>query len=269
MHDDSTREVSEPQADTAECPACRSRQIDDSIPTVDPICSECGAVITADFDAVIDIDEPKQQEEVTWTDHYTVQNSTEQQVATAFEFLEELSDRLSVPTEIRKRAAERYGEAAIEKTTDGRPTETVVAGVLTIAGRELGRPHPVGRVAEVADIEVRELRRALSALRRDLLLETVCQPEAYLVELSPLLGVDSSTTADAKRILSGIPNHHIGGKHPAAVAGAALYVSADGEITQREVAQATGVTTETVRLRVKECRRNTDSNVPQDDLRRE
>lgn len=199
--------------------------------------------------------EERQNSEEAWRDHYRISNSTEQNVASALAVLERLGQRLDIVPDVRERAAELYAEAAIETSTDGRSTESVVAACLVMAGRELQAPIPTGRVADAADLEQGQLRRAASALRSELgCMSPPCPPEAYLADLTRALALDNSTRTTAGQILEAVPSERVGGKHPGVVAGAALYLAADGAITQREVADVTGVTTETVRLRVKECR---------------
>ncbi|EMA25405.1 winged helix-turn-helix transcriptional regulator [Haloarcula amylolytica] len=198
---------------------------------------------------------PSQTEQSIWSDYHTVKNSTEQQVATALEYIEELSAQLNMSDQICIRTAEIYGQAAIEQTTDGRSTEAIVIAAVIIASREFQKPYAIGRIASVTDTDVRDIRQALSRVKNDLYLYTHCPPRAYLSKLTEPLGVDDSTITIAQTILDDLSNENIGGKHPAAVAGAALYVAADGDITQRDIAKVSGVTTETVRIRVKECRK--------------
>lgn len=254
-NDSETVGSAEPTSEQA-CSVCGSSEVVDGPLDIGPVCVDCGTVAATEIaTGVLDSMSGDESRNEDWTDHYSVRNSTEQQVAAALEFLETLGDRLDAPRELRERAAELYGEAAVEMTTDGRSTESIVAGVLIIAGRELERPHPVGRMAELAEIDVGQLRRSLSALRSDLgHFYPPCPPRAYLPELARILELDDSKSVTADRLLEELPASRIGGRYPAAVAGAALYLAADGETTQREVALVTGVTTETVRLRVKECR---------------
>lgn len=242
-------------SETEVCLNCESDEFESGPLDLDSVCTSCGAV--GDFVSTPERDASQTSDQVerfSWSDHYTVKNSTEQQVATALESLERISSQLKIPDQVRVRVAEIYGQAAIERTTDGRSTEAVVIAAVIIASREFEVPYPIGRIADVTDIDVRDIKQALSRVKNDLYLYTCCPPEAYLNKLTMPLEVQSSVQA-AQEILDDLPDNKIGGKNPAAVAGAALYLAADGEITQREVARISGVTTETVRLRVKECRK--------------
>ena len=66
--------------------------------------------------------------------------------------------------------------------------------------------------------------------------------------------LDASTVAEAKQMLGAIDGSVLAGKDPVGFAGAALYLAAGGEVTQREIARMTGITTETLRVRVHDCR---------------
>lgn len=245
------------ERDRTECPACKSTEIDESIPSVGPVCEVCGAVISVaiDTDSKLNDFERDSASPSTWSDYNSVTNSTEQQIAIAFEVLEGISHCLCLPREIREQAANIYSEAAVETVTDGRSTEGVVAACITIAGRECQAPIPAGRIAEVVDVETDSLRRLYRFLQHELGYETPpCPPKDYLKEVARGLELDESTITAARQTLAAIPSQRLGGKHPGALAGAALYLAADGEITQRDVANIIAVTTETVRVRVKDCR---------------
>ena len=238
------------------CPVCGSTDFDDGPSGIGPVCVICGAVVASDVEADIlpssSSDHTKDRE---WSDYYSVSNSTEQQIASAFAFLEDLSDSLTASTDVRERTAELYGDLALNNITDGRSMKAVIAATIIFAGRELNEPHPTGRVAELAGVELPKIRSAQSAMRSELgELSPYCPPGEYLPELAQFLELDTAVEATAQEVLEELDEYRLGGKHPAAVAGAALYLSAEGDITQRAVAQVAGVTTETVRVRVKMCR---------------
>lgn len=248
-------------ADTI-CPACGSANIDDTIPELDPVCTDCGAVVNAQVE--YDLDPEKQASESDasepWSDHFRVTNSTEYQVAQALMVLEDFGDRLDVSTAIREQAAIIYSDGAVETLTDGRSTELFVAACITIAGQENNSPIPAGKIAAAANVDMDSLSRVCRILRRELDYgSSPCPPQAYLDYLAGKLKLGSSRIAAADDILGSIPSNRLCGKHPGAFAGAALYLAADGEVTQRKVALATAVTTETIRVRVKECREGIES----------
>lgn len=246
-----------PEEDYSECPACGSVEIDNSVESLDPVCQGCGVIVTTASE--IDPDGIATEQETStrtrWVNSSRVTNSTEQRIASAFETLEEISGRLDLPTAVRKQAAEIYAEAATQTLTDGRSTEVFIAACITAASRESGSPVIADRVARIVNLDPNSIRSLSRELRRELDLSTSpCPPEAYLDTLAKSLELDRSIQKRAEVILESVPSRLTGGRHPGAFAGAALYTAADGDVTQRDVARVTGVTPETIGLRVKDCR---------------
>ena len=202
------------------CLNCGSDEIESGPLDLDSVCTSCGAVgVFAPNPERDEGQKSNQGERFCWSDHYTVTNSTEQQVATALEYLEKISEQIEVADQVRIRVAEIYGQAAIEGTTDGRPTEAVVIAAIIIASREVEEPHPIGRIADVTGIDLRDIKQALSRVKSDLYLHTCCPPKAYLSKLTTILTVRNSAVQVAQELLNKLPDNKIGGKHPAAVAG--------------------------------------------------
>lgn len=243
------------------CPGCGSTALDESLPMVEAICTACGVVIEnldaartrpANLTAGSDEDD-----EITWADHYTVQNSTEQQVAQALEHLEDIGDRLGLNATARKQAAEIYAEAAIANVTDGRPARTVVAAAAVVGARATERPRPSAHVADVASVPRRSLDSMIRVLHQEVDLPVaVCKPGDYLPFLCHELALDVDVAAEAQRIADHVDGvQSLTGKHPLGIAGAVVYLAADGAVTQHSVATVAGVTGETIRVRVNDCRR--------------
>jgi transcription initiation factor TFIIIB Brf1 subunit/transcription initiation factor TFIIB len=241
---------------TDECPACNSGSVSELIPEIGPVCEECGVVVSAPIEIEQPTTEFEQDSEQIppWSEFYAVTNSTEQNVAQAFEILENIGGKLDVSPPIRERAAEIYTDAALRDLTDGRSTELLIAACVTTAGRENQSPIPAGTVASLIDNDVESIRRICSELRRELEYDiSPCPPKEYIANLVQVLDLGEEAKTVANRILSAVPDQSIGGKNPGAMAGAALYLAADGEVTQRDVADSTAVTTETIRVRVNDC----------------
>jgi len=258
----SEKEQAATLGDQTDCPACGSSDVNSSISGLNPFCTDCGAIVTApiEFDVASDEYEPEDSSSESWSDHHRVTNSTEYQVARALEILEELGAELDLSVDTRERAAQIYADGATEALTDGRSTDSFIAACVSVAGDECRSPIPASRIAKAAGVDSDLLRRISRILREELDYGTTpCPPRAYLGNLSQSLGLDEPIITVANEILESVSARRISGKHPGAFAGAALYIAADGEVTQRDIAMETGVTTETIRLRVNECRDAIDS----------
>ena len=253
-----------------QCPDCNGTNLNKSIETIDAVCDDCGYVIH-DFAhpaESLKIDSDKRTDRVSsktnreqdpqrdWAEVYTATSSTEQRIAMAYEFLDELADTLRLSTDVRKRTATAIAMAARKDLIDGRPMESVVGALVYATAREIETPRPLALVAKNVEWEPRQLERLVRSLHRELDFEHQgCHPEEYLPYLRRELGYGEDIEHRAREWIedarqAGLTN----GKSPTGCAGAALYFASDGEQSQRTVAAAVGVSKETIRLRLKEFR---------------
>jgi transcription initiation factor TFIIIB Brf1 subunit/transcription initiation factor TFIIB len=241
------------------CPQCSAETILESEFGLDPICTSCGVVITVDLvDKPIAETTPEEitQDSESWTDYSKVTNSTERQVVDALLCLEQIGDVLDVSSSVRQETAKLYGEVAIANATDGRPTAAVIGAVLVLTSRKEGVPIPIRPVAEAAEIDVKALKRLVRTLPDEIGYETVTSLSTdYLPFLRRELNLDGDTVAAAYQVLERVAEiGSASGSHPAGTAAAAVYLASEGNLTQRAIAEAVGVSTETVRVRLLDCR---------------
>lgn len=240
------------------CPACGEDSLDDSLSSIDPICRSCGIVVTEETPS--HIAESLEQDETegprTWSEYYKVRNSTEQQIAAAFEELEDVGDRLRLESSERERAAKLYAEAAIETATDGRPASLVIAAVIVHATRLERNRRPLGCIAGFADVEVNSLSRIVSSLPAEVGFDTrTPAPQEYIPWLCSELQINPDSQERAITFVDELADQgRIAGKHPVGIASAAIYMAAGGVRTQRSIANSAGITEETIRVRVADCR---------------
>lgn len=246
-------------SESAECPACFESDLLDLPSFPHTVCSKCGYVIGTDTevpDTSATGDATGTGEEESWSEYYAVTNSTEKQVASALTKLEDLGDELLLSVATREKIAQVYESAAVDNLTDGRPTQLIVAASICIGSREAEVPRPSDRVAQAADLSAGRVKQANRLFQEELGRGYTGDSSArYVPYLCDDLNVDSSVKDRAIEVIE-LLEENSGQQevHPAGVAGAAIYVAADGALSQREVAAAAGVTKETVRLRVADLR---------------
>lgn len=244
---------------SAACQACGERSLTTLSERSERVCTTCGLVADTDTHipsgALSEVTDGDSQP-ATWDEHYTVHNSTEQQVATAFERLEAIADQLQLSTAARKACAEKYASAQLAGITDGRSTTTMVVAAICVGTRSIQRPRPADRAAEVSDCSPTRVKQCIRLYQANLDQElSVCEPAAYVSWLCTDGQIPASTESEAIDIL-----HRIGddgppsGSNPASIAGAAIYLAAGGSVTQRTIADLVGVTSETICLRVGDIR---------------
>lgn len=242
------------------CPACNGENLDNSFDEFDYACMGCGFVIHDSTDTsapdwkVIDESE-SQPDDADWLATCRVQNSTEQRLAEAFSDIEYLGSYLDLAVDFRRNAADIYCEAFLAETTDGRETTTLVAACVRLASLQAERPVPVGRLTSSLDIESRKFHRSYSALTDDLeRTPPTPEPVDYLPFLEREFALEEAHLQASSRMLNDIAdNSTFVGKDPSGIAAASIYVAGE-ELTQSSVAEAVGVSTETVRQRVSELR---------------
>src|SRR3989304_1997452 len=121
----------------------------------------------------------------------------------------------------------------------------------------MNTPRTLEEIAEASGVERREIGRTYRYIARELHIRILpAPPEDYIPRFASMLGLSDKVQARATRLLKqAMKNEATAGKGPTGVAAAALYIAAvfEGEKrTQREIADAIGVTEVTIRNRFKE-----------------
>jgi transcription initiation factor TFIIIB Brf1 subunit/transcription initiation factor TFIIB len=185
-----------------------------------------------------------------WTDAATVRNSTEKRVAEAFDVLEGLSDQLPQTVDVRQSAADTYCKAFLSGVTDGRKTACVVAACVRLGPLETEQAIPSKRLIEIGEIPQQQYRLALRSLQQELDM-SITTPTAveYLSFLAAELELSEANQSTVRDLLDEVKDQQaFVGKDPRGTVGAAIYIVA-AERTQSEIAEALGVSTETLRTR--------------------
>lgn len=252
--------------ETIICPTCGSSDTDEEVIDSKSVCDDCGLVFNqneppTEHEALGDpksetADIALNQKERTWDSIARITNGTEKRLSEAFDRIESLAVRLGLPEDIRRQAAELYAAACREGLTIGRPADTMVAATVVLASRELQRPVPVGVVVEAAGVKRRGLLRLVRSLSIELDRDSVlCTSVHYLPYLAEALGCDQYVVDGATDILDATKEGIFGpGVSRVGVAAAAIYLASDGSMTQCEVARSAALTTETVRVRLRDFR---------------
>jgi transcription initiation factor TFIIIB Brf1 subunit/transcription initiation factor TFIIB len=245
------------------CPQCGTDELSDGseLPgdEVEAFCNDCGRIFYSLEDFDFDQSNTEVQsstgtpEDTQWSDFSRVSNGTEANVSQALEYLEQFSDELSVSTPVRKLSAEFYAEAMTKGFTTGRSMKIVVAACLRAAMRKKEAIRPDSEIAKVSDINQGKISNFSRELTRDLGIENPAPtPEDHISYLSDELSIDAEAEDKSREILRNVEKDSISGKSPISYAAAALYLGSESGVTQREVAIASGVTTETVRVRLRD-----------------
>ena len=166
-----------------------------------------------------------------------------------------LTASLELPAPVAERAAYWFRTATSKGLLNGRSIEAMCAGVMYIAARERELPITKATVAERSPISEDRIRGHVGVLQAQLSVSIKpATPQEFLPKLASELSIADSHERQARELLEAAveANVHVG-KHPAGVAGAAIYTTATNsgrQLTQTEVAEAAGVSSITI------CRRH-------------
>jgi transcription initiation factor TFIIB len=183
--------------------------------------------------------------------------SKDRNLSFAFSELQRLVSFLGLPRSVHEEVARKYEKAVDKGLVRGRSMESVIAALLYTICRKMKTPRTLEELSDATGIEKREIGRTYRYITRELGMRILpAMPKNYIPRFGSMLGLSDKVQARAIRILKEAKKYGAtGGKGPIGVASAALYIAAvlEGEKrTQREIADAIGVTEVTIRNRFKE-----------------
>jgi len=183
--------------------------------------------------------------------------SKDRNLSFALSELQRLVSFLGLPKKVHEEVAKKYEQAVDRGLVRGRSMESVIASLLYAVCREMGTPRTLEEIAEASGVERREIGRTYRYIARELRIRILpAPPQDYVPRFASMLGLSDKVQAKAIQILKEAKKNEVtSGKGPTGVAAAALYIAAvlEGEKrTQREIADAIGVTEVTIRNRFKE-----------------
>jgi transcription initiation factor TFIIB len=195
----------------------------------------------------------------TWDRRSQMHESADRNMGKAFVQLRTFADKLSLPEEIVERAAYVYRKALERGLIRGRSITEMIAASLYAACRDSEIPRTLKDVAKVANINRKDLARSYRLLIREMDIKMpVPDPAKSVAKIASKVEAGEKTRRRALEILAKARQLGVAaGKDPVGLAASALYVASmlSGEDkTQRDIAQAAGVTEVTIRNRYKNLR---------------
>ena len=189
--------------------------------------------------------------------HKRLIKSRDRNLSFAFSELQRLVSQLGLSPAIHEKVAKLYERAANDSLVRGRSTESIIAALLYTTCREHGAPRTLDEISKSSGISRRDIGKTYRYISRKLSIRILpAKAQDYVPRFGSLLGLSEKVQVKAVKILDEASQYDVtSGKGPIGVASAALYIAAvlEGEKkTQREVADAIGVTEVTIRNRYKE-----------------
>lgn len=202
-----------------------------------------------------------------WQIRSRVHSSVDRNLAQAMAELDRLSDKVYLPSSVKEKAAITYRKALDKGLVRGRSIAAIAAASLYAACRTTGTPRTLREISEASLVDKKDVARCYRLLLRELDVKMpIADPLTYVSKIAEKTGITGQTQGKAIVILRDAKRRRAAaGKDPMGLAAAALYIAClmSGEKkTQKDIAEAAGVTEVTVRNRYKTLKRQLGLEIP-------
>lgn len=192
----------------------------------------------------------------TWDSRSQVHEPVDRNFRQAFSELNRLKDKLAISDAVIEKAAYIYRKALDKGLVRGRSISALMAAALYAACRNTETPRTLSDVASGINIKRKDVARCYRLLLRELDLKMpVTDSIQCVARIASVIGIAEKTKRYAIKVLQDAQKNEVSaGKDPMWLAAAALYLACVllGENkTQKDIAQAAGVTEVTIRNRYK------------------
>jgi len=202
-----------------------------------------------------------------WQIRSRVHSSIDRNLAQAMAELDRLSDKVYIPPPIKEKAAVTYRKALDKGLVRGRSIAAIAAAALYAACRGSGTPRTLREIAEASLVDKKDVARCYRLLLRELDVHMpIADPLTYVSKIAERTGISGKTQGIAIQILRDARKKRAAaGKDPMGLAAAALYIAClqnNEKKTQKDIAEAAGVTEVTVRNRYKTLKKQLSLELP-------
>jgi len=202
-----------------------------------------------------------------WQIRSRMHSSIDRNLAQAMTELNRLSDKTYIPRAIKEKAAVIYRKALDKGLVRGRSIAAIAAAALYAACRRSENPRTLREIAETSLAKKKDVARCYRLLLRELDIQMpVANPLTYVSKIAETIGISGKTQGIAIQILREAREMRaVAGKDPMGLAAAALYIAClqnNEKKTQKDIAEAAGVTEVTVRNRYKSLKEKLHLEIP-------
>lgn len=195
----------------------------------------------------------------TWDFRTKAHSPTHRNLMRAFSELGKLKDKLGLSDAIMEKTAYVYRKAQEKKLIRGRSSSSMLAAAIYTVCREMGASRTLRNVADATDVKRKDISRSyrLLVLELDLRVPLV-DPMKCIAKIANEAKLSEKTKRMAMDTMNDIIGKEISaGKLPMGLAATVLYMAclANNESkTQKDIADAAGVTEVTIRNRFKDLK---------------
>jgi transcription initiation factor TFIIB len=195
-----------------------------------------------------------------WQIRSRVHSSTDRNLAQAMAELERLASKVNISSPTKEKAAVIYRKALEKTLVRGRSINAIAAAALYAACRKSGSPRTLSEISEASLVNKKDVARCYRLLLKELDFHMpISEPLTYISKIAEKNSITGKTQGTAIGILRLAKQKRFSaGKDPMGMAAAALYIAClqnSEKITQKDIAEASGVTEVTVRNRYKNLKK--------------
>jgi transcription initiation factor TFIIB len=202
-----------------------------------------------------------------WQIRSRVHSSTDRNLAQAMSELDRLSGKVNISPPIKEKAAVVYRRALDKGLVRGRSISAIAAASLYAACRKSGTSRTLREIAEASLVDKKDVARCYRLLLQELDFHMpIADPLTFISKIAEKNGITGKTQGAAIQILrEARQKRFAAGKDPMGMAAAALYIAClqnNEKVTQKDIAEASGVTEVTVRNRYKALKTQLNIKIP-------
>jgi len=195
----------------------------------------------------------------TWDFRSQADSPTHRNLMRAFSELGRMKDKLGLSEAMVEKTAYLYRKAQEKHLVRGRSTSSILAAAIYAACRELGASRTLRDVADATDVKRKDISRSYRLLVLELGIKVpLVDPMKFIVKIANKARLSEKTKRRAMDTMTDLVGKGISaGKLPMGLAATVLYMAclANGESrTQKDIADAAGVTEVTIRNRFKDLK---------------
>ena len=193
--------------------------------------------------------------------------STDRNLMRAFGELGRQRDKLGMSDAMIDKTAYIYRKALGKGLVRGRSTSAILAAAIYISCREMGAVRSLKDIGEITDVKRKVISRSYRILIQQLeMIIPVIDPIKCIAKIANKAKLSEKSKRMAIDTMKDLINTEASaGKRPMGLAATILYLSClrnDEAVTQKDIAEASGVTEVTIRNRIKDLKsRNTSSAI--------
>jgi transcription initiation factor TFIIB len=202
-----------------------------------------------------------------WQIRSRVHSSIDRNLTQAMSELERISNKITITQITKEKASLIYRKALDKGLVRGRSINAIIAASLYAACRKSGTPRTLREISEASLVEKKDVARCYRLLLQEIEFHMpTAQPFTFISKVAEKNGISGKAQGEAIAILKEAKQKRFSaGKDPVGMAAAALYIACvqnNEKITQKDIAEAAGVTEVTVRNRYKALQNQLNLKMP-------